>query len=163
MNIKVIDLIKEALIGGRNGEMAYIYNNPFIFELYNQWKNKEENWKLYQNNNDEAFKGFLKECLKEDVVESKTETPQVVGYKTLTKEYEIKTSDEDYIKWKKLETDITLKRREQRDLVEAMAKKLNESLAGISVVKVQDSFNKKKITFEFSVEAILEDKPQEEK
>lgn len=162
MNIKVVDLIREVLIGGRNGEMAYIYNNPFIFELYNQWKNIRRNLELYQGNDGEAFKGFLKECLEEDTVEPEVETPKVIGYKTLTKEYDINIHNEDYIKWKKLETDITLKRREQRDLVEAMAKKLNNSLAEISVVKLQDSFNNKKIVFEFSVEAILEDKPQEE-
>ena len=44
-----------------------------------------------------------------------------------------------------------------------MAKKCNESLAEISVVRLQDSFQGKKIVFEFSVEAILEDKQQEEK
>ena len=43
-----------------------------------------------------------------------------------------------------------------------MAKKCNESLAEISTVKLQDS-TYKKIVFEFSVEAILEDKQQEEK
>lgn len=63
MKVDVLRLIEDALIGGRNGEMAYIYNNPFIFELFNQWKNKNDNLKLYQGNNSEAFKGFLKECL----------------------------------------------------------------------------------------------------
>ena len=126
MEIKVLDLIKEALVGGRNGEMAYIYNNPFIFELFIQWKNKRDNLSLYQGNDTEAFKGFLKECLKEDKDEPKIETPQVIGYKNLTKDYEIKHSDKDYTEWKKLETDITVKRNQQRDLVQAMAKKCNE-------------------------------------
>ena len=166
MEIKVLDLVREALVGGRNGEMAYIYNNPFIFELFNQWKHKEDNWSLYRGNDNEAFKGFLKECLKEDKDESKdeskVETPMVIGYKNLTKEYGIKQSDEDYTEWKKLETDITVKRNQQRDLVQAMAKKCNESLAYISVVKLQDTYTTKKIVFEFSVEAILEDKQQEE-
>ena len=162
MEIKVLDLIKEALVGGRNGEMAYIYNNPFIFELFIQWKNKRDNLSLYQGNDIEAFKGFLKECLKEDKDEPEVETPMVIGYKNLTKEYTIKHSDTDYIEWKKLETEISVKRNQQRDLVQAMAKKCNESLADISVVKLQDSFQYKKIVFEFSVEAILENKQQEE-
>ena len=162
MEIKVLDLIKEALVGGRNGEMAYIYNNPFIFELFNQWRNKEDNWSLYRGNENEAFKGFLKECLKEDKDEPKVETPQVIGYKNLTKEYTVRQSDEDYTEWKKLETEISVKRNQQRDLVQAMAKKCNESLADISIVKLQDTFQSKKIIFEFSVEAILEDKQQEE-
>ena len=151
MEIKVLDLIREALVGGRNGEMAYIYNNPFIFELFIQWKNKRDNLSLYQGNENEAFKGFLKECLKED----KVETPRVVTYT-------INHSDKDYTEWKKLETEINVKRNQQRDLVQAMAKKYNESLADISIVKLQDTFQSKKIVFEFSVEAILEDKQQEE-
>ena len=161
MEIKVLDLIKEALVGGRNGEMAYIYNNPFIFELFNQWRNKEDNWSLYRGNENEAFKGFLKECLKEDKDESKVETPMVIGYKNLNKEYTIKHSDKDYTEWKKLETEINVKRKQQWDLVQAMAKKYNESLACISIVKLQDTFQSKKIVFEFSVEAILEDKQHE--
>ena len=163
MKIDVLRLIEDALIGGRNGEMAYIYNNPFVFELFNQWKNKMDNLKLYQGNDTEAFKGFLNECLKEDKDEHKIEAPQVViGYKNLTKEYNINHSDKDYTEWKKLETEINVKRNQQRDLVQAMAKKCNESLAEISIVKLQDTFQSKKIVFEFSVEAILEDKQQKE-
>lgn len=162
MRIDVLTLIADALIGGRNGEMAYIYNNPFIFELFNQWKNKMDNLSVYQGNNSEAFKGFLKECLKEAKDEPKVKTPQVIGYKTLTKEYTIKHSDKDYAEWKKLETEISVKRHQQRDLVQAMARKCNESLVDISTVKLQDTYTDKKIVFEFSVEAILEDKKQEE-
>ena len=162
MKIDVLTLIEDALIGGRNGEMAYIYNNPFVFELFNQWKNKMDNLSIYQGNNTKAFKGFLEECLKEDKEEPKVETPHDIGYKNLTKEYTIYHSDEDYTEWKKLETEISVKRNQQRDLVQAMAKKCNESLAYISVVKLQDTYTAKKIVFEFSVEAILEDKQQEE-
>ena len=161
MKIDVLTLIEDALIGGRSGDMSFIYNNPLIFELYNQWKNKRDNLQLYQGNDTEAFKGFLNECLKEDKDEPKVETTQVIGYKNLTKEYEIRHSDADYTEWKKLETDINVKKNQQRDLVNSMAKKCNESLFEISTVKLQNS-TYKKIVFEFSVEAILEDKHQEE-
>ena len=163
MKIDVLTLIEDALVGGRSGDMSFIYNNPLIFELFLQWKNKKENLKLYQGNDSKAFKGFLNECLKEDKDEPKIETPQVIGYKNLTKDYEIKHSDKDYTEWKNLETEINVKRSQQRDLVQDMAKKCNESLAEISIVKLQDTFQSKKIVFEFSVEAILEDKQQEEK
>ena len=158
MQIDVLTLIEDALIGGRSGDMSFIYNNPLIFELFLQWKNKKENLKLYQGNDAKAFKGFLNECLKEDKDEPKVKTPQVIGYKNLTKDYEIKHSDKDYTEWKNLETEISVKRNQQRDLVQAMAKKYNESLAEISIVKLQDTFQSKKIVFEFSIEAILEDK-----
>ena len=163
MQIDVLTLIEDALIGGRSGDMSFIYNNPLIFELFIQWKNKKENLKLYQGNDTEAFKGFLNECLKEDKDDHKVETPQVIGYKNLTKEYHINQSDKDYTEWKNLETEINVKRNQQRDLVQDMAKKYNETLADISIVKLQDTFQSKKIIFEFSIEAILEDKQQEEK
>jgi len=162
MKIDVLRLIKDALIGGRDGEMAYIYNNPFMFELFNQWKNSRENFHLHKNDENIAFKEFLKACLKEEPIEeSKPKPQQVIGYKTLTKEYHINQSDKDYTKWKNLETEINVKRNQQRDLVQDMAKKYNETLADISIVKLQDSFQYKKIVFEFPVEAILEDKRQE--
>lgn len=150
MKIDVLTLIENALIGGRNGEMAYIYNNPLIEQIYRDWRNNKQT--------ENTFKDFLVECLKEDKDKSKVETPVVVTYKNLTKEYNINHSDKDYTEWKKLETEINVKRNQQRDLVQAMAKKCNESLADISVVKVQDTFRDKKIVFEFSVGAILEDK-----
>ena len=165
MQIDVLTLIEDALIGGRSGDMSFIYNNPLIFELFLQWKNKKENLKLYQCDDSKAFKGFLKECLKEDKDEPEVETLGVgtyTTYKNLTKEYSIKHSDKDYTEWKKLETEINVKRNQQRDLVQAMAKKYNESLADISTVKVQDTYSTKKIVFEFSVESILEVKQQEE-
>ncbi len=157
MKIDVLTLIEDALIGGRSGDMSFIYNNPLIFELFLQWKNKKENLKLYQGNDNEAFKGFLNECLKEHKDEPKVETPIDIGYKNLTKEYTVNHSDKDYTEWKKLETEINVKRNQQRDLVQVMAKKCNEPLADISIVKLQDS-TYKKIVFEFSVEAILKDK-----
>ena len=163
MKINVLTLIEDALVGGRNGDVLFIYNNPLMFELFLQWKNKKENLKLYQGTDTKAFKGFLEECLKEDKDEPKVETTQVIGYKNLTKDYEIKHSDIEYTIWKKLESEINAKRKQQSDLVQAMAKKCNESLADMSVVKLQDTFQSKKIVFEFSAEAILEDKQQEEK
>ena len=163
MQIDVLTLIEDALVGGRSGDMSFIYNNPLIFELFLQWKNKKENLKLYQGDDFKAFKGFLNECLKEDKDEPKVKTPQVIGYKNLTKEYTVNHSDKDYDEWKKLETEINVKRNQQRDLVHTMAKKCNESLFDISTVRLQDTFQGKKIIFEFSVEAILEDKQQEDK
>ena len=130
--------------------------------IKNVVKNKKENLKLYKGDDFKAFKGFLNECLKEDKDDSEVKTTQVIGYKNLTKEYTIKHSDIEYTIWKKLESEINAKRKQQRDLVQAMAKKCNESLAEISTVKLQETYADKKIVFEFSVEAILEDKQQEE-
>ena len=150
MKIDVLTLIEDALIGGSIIDRAYIYNNPLIEQIYRDWQNNKQA--------NDTFKDFLIECMKEDKEEPKVETTQVIGYKNLTKEYTISHPDKDYTEWKKLETEINVKRNQQKDLVQAMAKKCNESLAEISTVKLQDSFQSKKIVFEFSVEAILEDK-----
>ena len=49
MKINVLRLIEDALIGGRNGEMAFIENNPFIAQLFRESKL--------------IFKDFLLDCL----------------------------------------------------------------------------------------------------
>ena len=100
--------------------------------------------------------------MEEDTVESEVETPKVIGYKTLTKEYDVSTRDENFREWEKLEDEIKEKRNKQRQLVDTIAKSKNEALAEISTLELNDSFMNKKIIFKFSVEAILEDKQQEE-
>ena len=41
MKIQLLRIIQNALIGGRNGEMAFIYNSPLIRELYDEFESKE--------------------------------------------------------------------------------------------------------------------------
>ena len=57
MKVNVLRLIEEALIGGKNGEMAFIENNPFIANLYREFAN---------NNKDRSFKAFLLDCLNDE-------------------------------------------------------------------------------------------------
>ena len=41
MKIQLLRIIQNALIGGRSGEMAFIYNSPLIRELYDEFESKE--------------------------------------------------------------------------------------------------------------------------
>ena len=41
--INILNLIEDALIGGRNGETTYIYNNPFMEQIYRDWRNNKQN------------------------------------------------------------------------------------------------------------------------
>ena len=59
MKIKLIRILQNALIGGRCGEMAFIYNSPLVRELFDEFESKE-----YEEN--KKFIQFLKEALKDD-------------------------------------------------------------------------------------------------
>ena len=43
MKINILNLIEDAVIGGRNGETTYIYNNPFMEQIYRDWRNNKQN------------------------------------------------------------------------------------------------------------------------
>ena len=59
MKIQLLRIIQNALIGGRNGEMAFIYNSPLIRELYDEFESKE-----YEET--KKFIEFLKAALEEE-------------------------------------------------------------------------------------------------
>ena len=58
MKIELLRILQHALIGGRNGDMAFIYNSPLVRELYDEFESNE-----YDEN--KKFIEFLKEALKE--------------------------------------------------------------------------------------------------
>lgn len=96
MKINVLNLIEDALIGGRNGEMTYIYNNPFMEQIYRDWRNNK------QTNN--TFKDFLIECLNTEQENGNSQT--VTTYKPITKRYELSGSNEKYKEYKKIQNQI---------------------------------------------------------
>ena len=59
MKIDLLELIEDALIGGRNGEMAYIYNNPLIQQIYSESGLTFR--EFLQNSLSEAEESYLKE------------------------------------------------------------------------------------------------------
>ena len=59
MKIDLLELIEDALIGGRNGEMAYIYNNPLIQQIYSESGLSFR--EFLQNSLSEAEESYLKE------------------------------------------------------------------------------------------------------
>lgn len=82
MKIDMLTLIEDALIGGKNGEMAYIANHPMIQELY--------------NNSGLSFKDFLLNILNEKDEEQSTEYKYIKI--TIPKNYIMKYISEDSFK-----------------------------------------------------------------
>ena len=100
--------------------------------------------------------------MKEDIVEAKVETPQVIGYKTLTKEYGIDTYDEDYKTYKEKETQIKLLQKQKKEILSTLAHKLNPALAPISSYEIESKYGTKKLVFSFNVELVLEENKENE-
>lgn len=121
MKVNVLRLIEEALVGGRNGEMAFIENNPFIANLYREFAN---------NNKDRSFKAFLLNCLNDE-----TEQYNDNNFKTtemIIKEISINEYSEEYKDYKK---QIEILNSQQKNVNEALKKlaiTTNETLASLT-------------------------------
>lgn len=63
-----MQIIENALIGGNNGQMAFIYNNHFIRELFDQFEFDYDGseYKVNRNYESAKFKAFLNEIIKEE-------------------------------------------------------------------------------------------------
>ena len=145
MTIDILRLIEDALIGGRNGEMTYIYNNPLIEQIYRDWrKNKQI---------DNTFKDFLIECLSAKQENSTTQT--VASYKPITKSYSLYDSDEKYKKYKELQNQIAVLKNDQSNILKELAESKNKTLADISTYEIVYGHYGKYIEFKVLVEEII--------
>lgn len=126
MKINVLSLIEDALIGGRNGEMAYIYNNPLMEQIYTRWHNSK------QTNN--TFKDFLIECLNTEQENHNSLT--VITYKPITKKYNISNNNEKYKEYEKIQNQVDDLKREQSNILKEIAESKNKALADISSYEI---------------------------
>ena len=147
MTIDILRLIEDALIGGRNGEMAYIYNNPLVEQIYREWRNNN----LQTDNN--TFKDFLTECLNTKQENSTTQT--VTSYKPITKSYSLYDSDEKYKKYKELQNQIAVLKNDQSNILKELAESKNKALADISTYEIVYGHYGKYIEFKVFVEEII--------
>lgn len=148
MTIDTLRLIEDALIGGRNGEMTYIYNNPFMEQIYRDWKNNK------QTNN--AFKDFLIECLSTEQENCNNQT--ITSYKPITKRYALSEYDEKRKKYIEIQNQINALQRDKQNILEELAESKNKALADIStyeIVSGQDGQYAKYIEFKVNVEEII--------
>ena len=115
MKINVLRLIEDALIGGKNGEMAFIENNPLIAQLFRESKL--------------SFKDFLLDCLndKTEQYNNNSKTTEMI-----IKEISINAYSEEHKDYKK---QIEILNSQQKNVNEALKKlaiKTNETLASLT-------------------------------
>lgn len=110
MKIEVLRLIEEALIGGRNGEMAFIENNPLIATLYREFAN---------NSKDRSFKAFLLDCIND---ETKQDNNSFKTTEVIVKEIPISEYSEEYKEYK-----------EQLKILNSQQRKVNEALNKLAI------------------------------
>lgn len=110
MKINVLRLIEDALIGGRNGEMAFIENNPLIANLYIEFAN---------NSKDRSFKAFLMDCINDEI---KQDNNSFKTREEIIKEISINERSEEYKEYK-----------EQLEILNSQQKKVNEALNKLAI------------------------------
>lgn len=145
MKIEVLKLIEDALIGGRNGEMAYIENNPLIMQIYRDWQ--------HENENNRSFIKFIKDCLLQD---DKKEDNQAYRYKSMNKSYEISSNDVLLKTIQKLDNEISSLNNQKNKALKELAESKNKMLSDISTYKIDYREYGTSIKFTFSVEQVLE-------
>lgn len=148
MKIDVLRLIEEALIGGRNGEMAYIENNPFIALLYREWRNKNKN--KSPNN---TFRDFLLGVL--DTEQENYDTQTVITHKPITKRYNLSDYNEKYKKYRVIQEQIRDLQKDRQDILREIAESKNKALAAISTYEVKHGEYDTYIEFKVLVEEII--------
>ena len=110
MKINVLRLIEDALIGGKNGEMAFIENNPLIANLYSEF---------VRNSEDGSFKAFLLDCLND---ETRQDNNSFKKREEIIKEISINANSEEYREYKK-----------QVEILNSQQKNVNEALRNIAI------------------------------
>ena len=126
MKINVLSLIEDALIGGRNGEMEYIYNNPIIERIYRDWLNNRQT--------DYTFKDFIIECLNTE--QENCNSQIITTYKPIKKRYDLSEYDEKYKEYKKIQYQINDLKRDQSNILKELAESKNKTLADISTYEI---------------------------
>lgn len=152
MKIDALELIKSALIGGRNGENAYIYNNPLMFELFSKFK--IENWNLYGNDEDKAFRAFLSECLNET---DKTKETAVITttYKDIKKDVSIDKYSEEYIEYIMACDKLYEATRDKEKCLDKLAQIINPTLASLGTYEIESTEYGTYMRYNIMVEEIM--------
>lgn len=146
MKIEVMKIIQNVLIGGRNGEMAFVYNNEFVRGLYD---NYEYNFLAVDGTDyeEQKFKSFLIEVLKqEDLVSKKRENKNSELKITISSE-KIKNfvSDESYSVFKQKLEEYKIAQKNLLKEAELIADSASNSLLS-SAFSINSIY--KKIRFE---------------
>ena len=116
MKIELLRIIQNTLIGGRSGEMAFIYNSPLVRELFDEFEStKGEN---------EKFIDFLSSALNYEIEEKQNNSFFVSISIEKAKEY---TKEENYKALKEAQEKLNAVTAEFNRLAKIVAKDLNNS------------------------------------
>ena len=142
MKVAVLRLIEDALIGGKNGEMAFVENNPFISELFRQ----------YRNDTQKDFKSFLLDCINKNET-NKNETLDY-KYEEIKKSYSLDKCNVEYKEYRKLENEIRILQNKHREKLKEIATILNPQLVDISTYEIKYREFGKELQFNINVRLI---------
>ena len=117
MKIELLRIIQNALIGGKNGEMAFIYNSPLVRELYDEFESTQCQ--------DEKFVEFLNSAISNTDEKKQTYNNIQVSI-TLDKAKEF-VSEENYTKMKEAQKRFIEAQAEFHRLAKIIGKELNNS------------------------------------
>ena len=117
MKIELLRIIKNALIGGKNGEMAFIYNSPLVRELYDEFESTKCE--------DEKFVDFLNSAIS-NTDEKKEARGNIQVSIPLDKAKEF-VNEENYIKMKEAQKIFIEAKAEFNKWARVVGKELNSS------------------------------------
>ena len=144
MKIDVLSLIEEALISGRNGEMAYIYNNPLMEQIYRDWRNNKQT--------DNTFRDFLLECLSTEQESCNIQT--VTTYKPIVKKFTLDKYSEKYKEYHRIQDKIIELQMDKQKILKEIAETTSKALADIGTYELKYGEYGNYIEFKVNVEEI---------
>lgn len=125
MKIEVLKILENALIGGRSGDNAFIYNNEFIYNLYSEWCNKSKKY---------DFKDFLLDCISD--TEVKEEIKQI-HTETIVKNIKVDEGSSEYKEYIKAQNELNEARNKLNNKLKELATKTSPELEQISYYEVE--------------------------
>ena len=120
MKINVLRLIEDALIGGRNGEMAFIENNPLIANLYREFAKYSK---------DRSIKAFLLDCIND---ETQQDNNNFKTTEVIVKKIPISKYSEEYKEYKEQLEILISQQKKVNEALNKLAISTNETLTGLT-------------------------------
>ena len=118
MKVEILRLIEDALVGGRNGEMAFIENNPFIRQLFHE--------------SGKPFEDFLLDCI--GGVKEKENEIKTTEY--ITKKIRVQKSSEEYYMYAKMVKEEEEARRKRVKAFDDLVEKIHPLLKEVSTYEI---------------------------
>lgn len=144
MKVEVLRLIEDALIGGKNGEMSFIENNPFICEIFRQYRSETK----------KDFKSFLLDCINNEDLN----TNEIINYKyeEIKKSYSLNKCNNEYKEYRQIEDEINILQNKKREKLKEIATIINPQLVDISTYEIKYKEYGNELQFKINVNLVKE-------